>query len=74
MATKLKVEDFLNYIKQSRAKATHKEYKNGISKFAEWFGKTSNEILEMRRQDWISGDLHQKRRLIVNWKSFMHGF
>ena len=49
MATKLKVEDFLKYIKQSRAKATHKEYKHGIEKFAEWFGKTPNEILEMRR-------------------------
>jgi len=62
MTTKLKVEDFLSFIKESRSKATYKEYKAGIKKFSEYFGKTPDEILEMRRQDWISGDLHQKRR------------
>jgi len=58
----MKVEDFLQYIQQSRSKSTLKEYKAGINKFSEYFGKTPNEILEMRRQDWVSGDLHQKRK------------
>lgn len=62
MTTELKVEDFLQYIQQSRSKSTLKEYKAGINKFSEYFGKTPNEILEMRRQDWISADLHEKRR------------
>jgi len=62
MTTKLRVEDFLSFIKESRSKSTYKEYKAGIEKFSEFFGKTPDEILEMRRQDWVSGDLHQKRR------------
>lgn len=40
MTTKLKVEDFLSFIKESRSKATYKEYKAGINKFSEYFGKT----------------------------------
>lgn len=58
----MKVEDFLQYIQQSRSKSTYKEYKAGINKFSEYFGKTPNEILEMRKQDWVSDDLHQKRK------------
>ncbi|MDH5733665.1 MAG: site-specific integrase [Candidatus Bathyarchaeota archaeon] len=62
MATKMLVEDFLDYIKKSRAKSTYKEYKHGINHFCKWFKKTPDEVLEMRRQDWTSGDLHRKRR------------
>jgi len=62
MTTEMKVEDFLQYIQQSRSKSTLKEYKAGINKFSEYFEKTPNEILEMRRRDWVSDDLHQKRR------------
>lgn len=56
------VDDFLQYIKESRSKSTYKEYKAGINKFSEYFKKSPDQILEMRRQDWISDDLHQKRR------------
>jgi hypothetical protein len=60
----MNVEDFLNDIKETKSKATFKEYKHGINKFAEWFNKTPNEILEMRKQDWVSTDLHQKKRFM----------
>jgi len=62
MTTKPRVEDFLQYIKETRSKSTFKEYKSGINKFAEWFNKTPNEVLALRVQDWKSDDLHQKRR------------
>ena len=66
----MNVEDFLNYIQESKSKATYKEYKHGINKFADWFGKTPNEILEMRKQDWISEDFHQKKRFMRELEKF----
>jgi integrase len=66
----MNVEDFLNYINESKSKATYKEYKHGINKFAEWFGKTPNEILEMRKQDWISEEFHQKKRFMREIEKF----
>ena len=67
---KMTVEDFLSYIKETKSKSTFKEYKYGINKFAEWFKKTPNEILEMRKQDWISGDLHRKKRFMREIEKF----
>ena len=66
----MKVEDFLNYLKESKSKATYKEYKHGIEKFAEWFQKTPNEIMELRTQDWASIDLHQKKRFVREIEKF----
>jgi integrase len=66
----MKVEDFLDYLKESKSKATYKEYKHGINKFAEWFQKTPNEILELRTQDWASIDLHQKKRFVREIEKF----
>jgi site-specific recombinase XerD len=66
----MKVEDFLNYLKESKSKATYKEYKHGIEKFAEWFQKTPNEIMELRTQDWASTDLHQKKRFVREIEKF----
>ena len=66
----MNVEDFLNYIKESKSISTYKEYKQGINKFADWFGKTPNEILEMRKQDWISEDFHQKKRFMRELEKF----
>jgi integrase len=66
----MKVEDFLNYLKESKSKATYKEYKHGIEKFAEWFQKTPNEIMELRTQDWTSTDLHQKKRFVREIEKF----
>jgi len=69
----MKVEDFLNYLKESKSKATYKEYKHGIEKFAEWFQKTPNEIMELRTQDWASIDLHQKKRFVREIEKFHKG-
>src|SRR4030067_1937134 len=56
-----KVEDFLEHVKKSKSKQTLNLYKYGIKKFSEWSNKTPNEILEERRQNWISGDLMTKK-------------
>lgn len=66
----MKVEDFLNYVKETKAYGTWKEYKHGIEKFAEWFGKSPEEILELRIQDWASTDLHQKKRFVREIEKF----
>ena len=66
----MKVEDFLNYVKETKSKNTWKEYKHGIEKFAEWFGKSPNEIMELRTQDWASTDLHQKKRFVREIEKF----
>jgi hypothetical protein len=44
----LTVEAFLEYIKSSKSKSTYKEYKEGLTKFSEWYGRTLNELLEER--------------------------
>ncbi len=41
---------------------TRKEYRNGLRKFSAWFGKSADEILEMRRQDLKSEDSFQRKR------------
>jgi len=64
------VEYFLDYVKESKSKNTHKQYKNGIEKFCAWFGKTPNEVLELRRQDWVSDDLVQKKRFVRELEKF----
>jgi integrase len=66
----MKVEDFLNYVKETKSKNTWKEYKHSIEKFAEWFGKSPNEIMELRTQDWASTDLHQKKRFVREIEKF----
>jgi len=70
MTTKMTTEDFLSYIEETKSKNTYKSYKYGIGKFSEWFKKPPNEILEMRKQDWISGDLHQKKRFMREIEKF----
>jgi len=70
MATELKVEDFLDYIKQSRSKGTYKEYKAGIKKFSEYYGKAPDKILKERSEDWTSSDLHQKRHFTRELEKF----
>jgi integrase len=41
---------------------THKEYKNGLSKFAAWYGKSADEILAMRKDDLKLEDTFQRKR------------
>ena len=62
LAMSMTVEDFLSYVEETKSKQTLKEYRIGLEKFSKFFGKSQNEILEMRKQDWISGDLHRKKR------------
>jgi integrase len=66
----LTVEAFLEYIKSSKSKSTYKEYKEGLTKFSEWYGKTLNEILEERRQDVMSGNFTQNMRFSRELEKF----
>ena len=68
--TKYDVEFFLNDVKDSKSINTYREYKKGIEKFCEWYGKTPDEVLEERRQDWQSGDLVQKKRFVRELEKF----
>ena len=61
MTTVYRVEDFLEHVKKSKSKNTHRLYGYCIGKFSEWYGKIPNEILEERCQNWISGDLVTKK-------------
>lgn len=67
---RLTVEAFLDYIKSSKSKSTLKEYREGIEKFSEWYGKNSNEILEERRKDVMSGDFTQNMRFSRELEKF----
>jgi hypothetical protein len=44
----MSVQQFLDSVSNPN---TEKEYRHGIKKFCEWFGKSAEEILEMRKQD-----------------------
>ena len=67
------VERFLEYVRKSRSKNTLVMYREGLKRFAEWYGKSPNEILEERRQDWKSDDLFRKRRFAREIEEF-HGY
>ena len=47
----MRVEDFLDYVKEAKAKGTFKNYANGINKFVEWYGKDANTILKELFED-----------------------
>ena len=66
----MNVQEFLAYIKQAKAKATYKNYKQGIKKFVEWYGKTADEILEERFQDLQSTEQHTRRRFVREIEKF----
>ena len=48
----LSVQEFLDSVSNPN---TRKEYRHGLKKFCDWFGKNAEEILEMRK-----GDLTQR--------------
>lgn len=58
----MKVEDFLNYIREAKSKATYENYVMGIKKFTEWYGKDANTILKERFEDLKSTDMHVRKR------------
>jgi hypothetical protein len=61
---KMSVEEYLEDIKQRKSKQTVKEYLQGIRRFSEWFGKSPNEILAMRKEDLQSDDKHTRERFL----------
>jgi len=64
------VEAFLDYVRKRRKKNTLRMYTEGMRRFEEYYKKTGNEILEERRQDWISGNLFQKKRFAREIEKF----
>ena len=64
------VERFLEYVQKSRSKNTLIMYKEGLKRFTEWYGKTTNEILEERVSDWTSSDLFRKKRFAREIEKF----
>lgn len=66
----MKAEEFLAYVKESRSKPTHKEYKTGLNKFVEWYGKNLDEILAERKADLTSEDATQRKRFVREIEKF----
>ena len=58
----MNVNEFLSYIKEAKSKATYKNYKQGIKKFVEWYGKSADEILQERFKDLQSTEQPVRRR------------
>ena len=44
----LSVQEFLDSVSNPNTK---KEYRHGIKKFCEWYGKSAEEVLELRKND-----------------------
>ena len=44
----MSVQDFLDSLGNSR---TRKNYSFGLRKFVEWYGKSADEILNLRKED-----------------------
>jgi len=64
------VEQFLEYVQKSRSKNTLVMYREGLKRFAKWYGKTTNEILKERVSDWTSDDLFKKKRFARKIEEF----
>ena len=59
------VERFLEYVRTYRSKNTLTMYRQGLRRFTEWYGKTTNEILEERVKDWTSLDVFDKKTVLT---------
>jgi len=58
----LSTAEFLKYIEETKSYSVLKQYRTGINLFSKFFGKTPDEILELRKQDVTSGNPVQKKR------------
>jgi site-specific recombinase XerD len=67
---KMSVEEYLEDVKQRKSKQTYKEYKHGIERFSEWFGKSPNEILAMRKEDLQSDEKQVRERFLRELEKF----
>jgi len=45
-------------------------YREGLKRFAKWYGKTTNEILKERVSDWTNDDLFKKKRFARKIEEF----
>ena len=57
----MEAQEFLGYVEKSKSKNTWKEYRNGLKKFSEWYGKDLDTVLAERKQDLESGDPARRR-------------
>lgn len=58
----MKVEDFLDYVREAKSKATFKNYMQGLKKFVEWYGKHPNIVLKERFEDLQTTDQTKRKR------------
>ena len=58
----MNVEEFLDYIRKAKSKATYKNYSQGLKKFIQWYGKNANTILTERFEDLQSSDMTVRKR------------
>jgi len=58
----LKAEEFLEHVKRAKSRNTWKEYRIGLKKFSEWYGKDLDAILLERKGDLESGDSVRRLR------------
>jgi integrase len=58
----MKAQEFFDYLMKAKSKNTFKEYRNGLKKFSEWYGRDLDTILEERREDLESKDPVRRRR------------
>jgi integrase len=58
----VKAQEFLDYVEKAKSKNTLKEYRNGLKKFSEWYGKDLDTILMERKHDLESEDPVRRRR------------
>lgn len=67
---RMTLKEFLDYVKEAKSKNTWKEYKHGINKFVEWFGKDADAILVLRHEDVVSGEPRRKKRFLREIEKF----
>jgi len=58
----MRAQEFLDYLQRAKSKNTYREYRYGLKKFSEWYGKDLGTILEERKQDLESDDPVRRRR------------
>jgi hypothetical protein len=74
--TMSKTEKFLQDILQSKSKSTYKQYKMSINLFVTYYNETlgtnltSDELIAMRKQDFLSEDVDQQRRFFREMEKF----
>lgn len=58
----MKAQEFLDYLQRAKSRNTYREYRYGLKKFGEWYGKDSDTILKERKQDLEGDDPVRRRR------------